>query len=288
MRRRLLGSTVGILLLCAAAEPAGAEQYGLSAAAGPNGDSHQSNADPFVTASFSRSEVGGMESYEASADASSGSFYAKAARSGSLPFAAISTRGAASIAETLFIDEVPPGPIVVQATFGAVVGASSTGGFAHANASLRFDAFGAGSCTSAVAAINGGGTSDNSTCTVPGSSSNAGGLTLTLTPQQLQANNYEIYIDINASAQLESVEQIQQAAAQVGGGGGALLAARRAGRGTEPIPGVVYIEIDPPTAHSYQGSNTFFPVPEPGGPLLLAVGGAALGTARVARRRNTR
>src|SRR5262249_40387966 len=148
-------------------------------------------------------------------------------RSGTLPPSAISTTGAASILETLHIDELPSGPITVHATFGADAAATSTGGFAHANASLVLNAFSAGTGTSSISANSGSAPLDLSTCNVPGSSSAASGMSVTLTPQQLMANAFQVHINIDASAQLESVDQIQEAEAQVTGGGAALLAARR-------------------------------------------------------------
>jgi hypothetical protein len=109
-----------------------------------------------------------------------------------------------------------------------------------------------------------------------------------VTPEQLELASYEIYLTVNASASVEGPAQLQLASATVNGGAGTLLAKRRAGRGSEPIPGIVYLEFDPPIAHSFTGPNTFFPVPEPGAPLLAAVGAATLSTLAACRRRAAR
>jgi hypothetical protein len=188
-----------------------------------------------------------------------------------------------SILETIHIDEVPSGPIEIHVVFGAGVGASAMNGFANASASVLLNAFGAGSCTSATAATAGGGTTDTSVSNVAGSASQGTGMTVVLTPEQLDDLNYQVYVDVNASASIESTILTQSASAHVTGGSDALLAKRREGRGSEPVPGILYIEIDPPTAHHFTGSLTNFPVtpvPEPGAPLLVAVGAAVLAGCR--------
>lgn len=255
--------------LALAAGPAGAEQYLVNAAAGNNGDSHVDNDDPDAFAEFQRSEMGGgAEFYQASADASTGTLFASASHADPLPPLTISTRAAAGIEETIHFDELPADSVTIRATLGVGVFASRKVGFA--NASARLDL---GGCyvTKSHNAVNGpdGGTN------CPGQAG-SDTIELVLTREQIMASN-EIDISVQISAQLEAFGGLDAEAVVSGG----IPLARGAG----PVPGVVYLELDPPLAISFTGSQTSFPVlvPEPGAPLLLAVGAAAL--AVVDRRR---
>lgn len=282
MRRWILGSIVGGALAGFMPLPAHAEQYNLGAlVAHGDGDTHENNDDPSVAASGAYAEANGSESYTAGADLSQGgALYATASRSGELVAGTDSPRAAAGFSETIFIDEVPSGPIVIRAFLGAVVQATATGGFgavAQANASLRLDAF-AGSCRAAMSANSVSGHEDNSSCSAANSSASAGLVELTVTPETLDDFNYQIYIDGSVEAKFEGVANLDQGSASATGGAGFAFA--RSPRGTEVIPGLVYIEIDPPTAHSFVNELTVFPVPEPGAPLLAAVGAATLAACR--------
>ena len=98
-----------------------------------------------------------------------------------------------------------------------------------------------------------------------------------MTPEQIESIN-EIYIDGSVEAKFEGVANLDEGNASAAGGAGFAFA--RSPRGTEIIPGLVYIEIDPPTAHHFVNELTVFPVPEPGAPLLAAVGAATLAACR--------
>jgi hypothetical protein len=282
MRRWILGSIVGSALAGFLPLPALAEQYALAAQAGGNGDGHLNNDDPSVSASFAQGDANGNESYEAGADLTQGgALYARASRSGTFAGFTGSPRAAASFSETIFIDEVPSGPITIRASFGVDVEATATGGFgavASANAQLRLNAF-AGMCTSAVSAHSVNGFQDLSTCSAADSSASAGGIELVVTPETLADFNHQIYIDGSVEAKMDGLLQnLTEGNASATGGAGFALA--RSPRGTEVVPGLVYIEIDPPTAHHFVNELTVFAVPEPGAPLLAAVGAATLAACR--------
>jgi hypothetical protein len=272
---RLLGSTVVVLSLLAASEPVRAEQYGLAATAGGNGDAHTSNQDAVVFASGGN---GINELYEASADLVNGGSFSVSA-SASAPGPVLGGAGV-SIQETIHIDETPSGPITIHLTFGAEASAAATGGFANASATAELNAFAGGKCTSQTSYVANVGPSDLSSCVGADGSASSAGLSLTVTPEQLAQTFYEIYLTVNASVSLEGQAQLQFASGTVNGGAGTLLAKRRTGRGSEPLPGIIYLEFDPPIAHSFTGPNTFFPAPEPGAPLLAAVGAAVLAAFR--------
>jgi len=285
MRRWILGSVAVGALVGFAPLSAGAEQYALACSAGPNGDGHVNNQDASVVASFGQGDANGNESYEAGANlAEGGALFAQASRSGTFAGFTGSPRAAASFSETIIIDEVPSGPIVIRASFGVNVDATAIGGFgavAQANAHLTLNAF-AGSCTSAVSANSVSGHEDNSSCSAADSSASAAGIELTVTPEQIASIN-EVYIDGSVEAKFEGVANLTEGGASATGGAGFSFA--RSPRGTEVIPGVVYIEIDPPTDHRFVNEeHTFFPVPEPGAPLLVAVGAATLAACRRRRR----
>jgi hypothetical protein len=99
-----------------------------------------------------------------------------------------------------------------------------------------------------------------------------GAVELVVSRDDLIARGGQVDIQVHVSAQLESIGGIE-GEAYVGGG-------IPFSRGATPPPGRVYLELDPPLAHTFTGSLTDFPVPEPGAPLLLAAGGAALLAAR--------
>jgi hypothetical protein len=263
MRRRMKQTGLGLLLAGAlAGAPAGAEQYLVNAAAGNNGDSHVDNDDPDAFAEFQRSEMGGgAEFYQASANASSGTIFASASHTDPLPPLTISTRAAAGIEETIHFDELPADSVTVRATLGVGVFASRNVGFANASARLDLGGCYVTKSHNAVSGPDGG-----TNC--PGQAG-ADTIELVLTREQIMANN-ELDISVQISAQLEAFGGLD-AEAHVGGG---ISLARGAG----PVPGVVYLELDPPLAISFTGSQTSFPVPapEPGAPLLLAAGAAAL------------
>jgi|GEM_PF-5494450 len=266
MMRRLACAATGLAFLVASAS--GAEQYNVAASAGNAGDSHGGNIDdPDAVAEFERSEKGaGFELYQAGADASSGSVHASAARTDPLPPAAISTSAAANIQETIHFDELPDESVTIRAILGVAVTASRNVGFA--NASARLDV---GGCfvTKSHNAVSG-----------PSSGGNCQGeaadsIELVVTRDQLIQVGGEIDIEVNVSASLESQGGID-AEAQVSGG-------VPLSRGGGPVPGVVYLELDPPLAISFTGSQTSFPpisAPEPAAPALAAAGGLVLLAAR--------
>jgi hypothetical protein len=248
-------------------DAADAEQYLVNAVAGNDGDAHVNNDDPDAFAEFQRVQKGGgFELYQAGADASSGILYASASRTDPLPPAAISTRAAASIEETIHFDELPADSVTVMATLGVGVTASRVTG--AASASARLDLGGCYVTRSYNAAL---GPDSGTNCPSQGDPG-AGTITLVLTRDQLIASGGQLDISVSVSAQLESLGGIE-GEAHVGGG-------IPFSRGATPTPGHVYLELDPPLAHSFTGSQTDFPVPEPGAPLLLAAGGAALLAAR--------
>lgn len=266
---RVAVSGLGVWLALATG-PAGAEQYLVNAAAGNNGDSAVNQDDPDAFAEFQRSEGGGAEFYQASADASSGSLFASASHSDPLPFLTISTRAAAGIEETIHFDELPADSVTIRATLGVGVYASRNVGFA--NASARLDL---GGCyvTKSYNAVDGPGGGTN--CP----SGEGGTIELVLTREQIMASN-GLDISVSISAQLEAFGGLDAEAVV---GAGVPLS-----RGAGPVPGQVFLELDPPLAISFTGSQTSFPVlaPEPGAPLLLAAGAAAL--AAGGRRRRQR
>jgi hypothetical protein len=250
-------------------DAADAERYLVNAAAGNDGDSHVDNDDPDAYAEFQRSlKGGGAEFYEASADASSGSIFASASRTDPVPPGSVSTRSAASIEETIHFQELPADSVTIRATLGVGVTASRNVGFASASARLDL-----GSCyvTRSYNAVSGASSGTN----CPGSED--GTIELVLTRDDLLASSAQVDIQVHVSAQLESFGGLD-ASASVGGG-------IPLSRGSGPAPGRIYLELDPPLAHSFTGSMTDFPVPEPGAPLLLAAGSAALLAARRATRR---
>ena len=112
---------------------------------GPKATGTGNNDDPSVAASYAHDEANGSESYEAGANLSQGgALFATASRSGDLAAGTGSPRAAATFSETIFIDEVPSGPIVIRASFGVDVEATALGGFgavAQANARLTLNAF---------------------------------------------------------------------------------------------------------------------------------------------------
>jgi hypothetical protein len=264
MRRWILGSIVGALA-AGSAVPAAAEQYNVVASAGNDGDSHVDNNDPTAFAEFFRAEGGGAESYEASADASSGSISAYAAHADPLPPVTITTGAAAGIAETIHFDELPATSVTIRGVLAVETSAMRTVGFANASASLTI-----GPCTASAAynAVSGG--TSGSNC--PGAGPNS--IQLVLTRDQIIAANGELDIEVQVSAQLEAFGGLN-ASASANGALPLLLA-----RGAQPPPGHAYLELDPPLQISYTGPNTFFPVPEPGAPLLAAVGAATLAACR--------
>lgn len=264
---RRIGGLLLVVVLGWASGPALAEQYLVNAAAGNEGDAAVDQDDPDASASFSRVDVG-SELYEASADASSGGVFASASRTDPLPPAAISTRAAAGIEETIVFDELPADSVTIEATMGIEVFAARTVGAANASARLTLVAS-TGECSflrSYNAAL---GPSEEPACNAIGGSAGGGTVTLVLTRDQLLASNLQVDIEINVSAQLESI----------GGIDGSAIAAGGVGFSRGPaVPGTVFVDIDPPLAHHYVGSMTAFPtsVPEPGAPALLAVGAATL------------
>jgi hypothetical protein len=264
MRQWILGSMLGALAGFGPL-PAQAEQYNVVADAGNEGDSHGGdNSDPDAFATFQRSEGAGSEFYIAGADASNGSVFASASRTDPLPFLAISTRAAASIEETIHFDELPADSVTIRAGLAVSVTAFRNIGFANAGGSIQV-----GSCTAGVGFNAVTGPTENSTC--PGSG--PGTIEMVLTRDQIIAMNGELDIEVHVSANLESQGGIDASASATG-------ALPLLARGAEPPPGRAYLELDPPLAISYTGSNTFFPVPEPGAPLLVAVGAATLAAYR--------
>lgn len=280
MKTRLGAICAGLAL---SASPAGAEQYNVIASAGNNGDSHTSNSDPDAFADFSRTELGGEENYTASANANGGSLHASAARAGTLSPATVTTRSAARIEETIHIDELPSGPVTITASIGVDLGATAVGGFASASYSLDLDG-GTGSCRAAAQAHSVQGLQDLSSCSALVGSSGGGSVSITLTPQQLQDRLFQIDIEAQVDANFENVTAGFEGAAHASGGAGLLALGPR---GTEPVPSIVSVVLDPPLAHSYTGSMTSFPVlaPEPAAPLLLGVGAVVLRGARARSRR---
>jgi hypothetical protein len=259
-----------VVLALLVGDGADAERYLVNAAAGNDGDSHVDDDDPDAYAEFQRVQKGGgAEFYQASADASAGGLFASASRVDPLPPAAISTRSAATIEETIHFDELPADSVSVTATLGVAVTASSNVGFA--NASARLDL---GACYVTRGYNAGSGPSASTNC--PGlADPGTGTITLQVTRDQLIASGGELDILVSVSAQLETLGGID-GEAHAGGG---------FSRGDQPVPGRVYLQLDPPLAHHFTGSMTAFPVPEPGAPLLLAAGGGVLLAARRRRAR---
>jgi hypothetical protein len=253
------------------AGPVHGERYLVNAAAGNNGDGHVNNDDPDAFAEYSRVDGAGFEIYEASANASSGSVFASAARTDPLPFIPISTRAAAGIEETIHFDELPADSVTVTASLGAVAQAMRNVGGASASARLDLGF----SCYTTVSFVaGGGGSTAGGVC--GGNLIQGTTLQLVLTRDQILDANLELDIQVHVSAQLESLGGIDGSATV---SGGLPLA-----RGGTPVPGRVYLELDPPLAISFTGSQTFFPAPEPGAPLLAVVGVAVLAAARSAPR----
>jgi hypothetical protein len=269
MRRWVLGSIFGAIAVFGPLS-APAEQYNVVASAGNDGDSHGGdNSDPDAFATFQRNEGGGAEFYTASADASVAAVSASASHTDPLPPAAISTSAAASIEETIHFDELPADSVTIRAGLDVTVTATRLAGFANAAGSIHV-----GSCSAGVGfnAVNG--PTESSNC--PGSG--PGTIEMVLTRDQILAMNGELDIEVHVSATLEAQGGLN-ASASANGALPLLIA-----RGAEPPPGRAYLELDPPLQISYTGSQTFFPVPEPGAPLLAAAGAATLAACR--RRRN--
>ena len=267
MRLRMWGVAAGLGL--ALAGGAGAERYLVSATAGGDGDGHTNNDDPDAFAEFVRQDVG-QERYIASANAGSGSLFASASRADPLPFATISTTAGASIEETIHFTELPPNPtdtVSITATLGVAVSATATVGFAKANGSVTLLGPG-GSCTASTSTQSG----TNESCQANAGFSEPGSVTLVVTRDQLVASGGEVDIIANVSAQLESSGGINGSASASGGTGFS--------RGGEPEPGTIHIDIDPPLAHTYTGSQTLFPAARARRTAPLAVGAATLAVAR--------
>jgi hypothetical protein len=268
MRRWILGSIVGALA-AAVAVPAAAEQYNVVANAGNDGDAHVDNDDPNAFAEFFRAEGGGEESYNASADAGSGSVSAYAAHSDPLPPLTITTGAAAGIAETIHFDELPATSVTIRGVLAVETSASRNVGFANASATLTI---GACSTSSSYNAVSGATSGSNCPGAGPGS------IEFVLTRDQIIAANGELDIEVQVSAQLEAQGGLDATASA--SGALPLLLARGAG---PPPPGRAYLSLDPPLQISYTGGATSFPaipVPEPGAPLLAAVGSATLAAFR--------
>jgi hypothetical protein len=262
----LAGSGVA-LLLALAALPAGAEQYNVVASAGNDGDAHVDNDDPAAQASFSRTDVG-SELYEAGANADGGSVYASAFHVDPLPFAAITTGAGASIEETIHFEELPTTSVTISAQIGAAVTATRVVGFANASASINLD-----ECSASIGHNAVTGPSQSSNC--PGDGS--GSVVLVLTRDELIARNAEVDIEVHVSATLEASGGLNASASATG----ALPLLLR--RGAAPEPGRAYLTIDPPLEVTFTGSATHFdpiPAPEPGAPLLVAVGAGVLAMCR--------
>jgi hypothetical protein len=275
---RLLGIAA---LWAVVAAGAGAERYNVAASAGNDGDSHVDNDDPDAFAEFVREDVvlGGAEFYEASANAAGGSLQASASRSGSLAPLAVTTGAAANLEETIHFTDLPPNPndtVSIKATLGIAVGATAAVGFANASGSVTLRGP-AGECTASTSAVAGSGTTSNESCQDGAGETGSGAVTLILTRTQLESSGGDVDILANVSAQLENFGGLEASAFASGGAG--------LSRGGAPVPGTIHIDIDPPLAHAYTGSQTFFLVPEPGAPWLLASGAAVLSLAARSRRR---
>lgn len=270
MRERI-GVALVVLGLLGGAGAAGAEQYNVAVSAGNNGDSHGgNNSDPDAQASFTRDEEpGGAEFYEARADASTGSLSASATRVDPLP-AGVSTSAAAIIEETIHFEELPATTVTIRASLGVSFAVTATPGIARAGARVTLRAA-AGECNRTMSDHSMLGPEENGSCNTPSGSTGSGYVELVLTADQLLDSNLEVDVEASVSAALEDLGAGIDGAASASGGAGL-------SRGGAPLPGTIYVNIDPPLAHSYTGSMTSFPVlaPEPGAPLLLATGAAAL------------
>lgn len=278
-QRRSVIQGLGLVLAgVLAGSPASAVQYLVTVSAGANGDSHGgNNDDPDAHAEWSRMEMTGSEFYAATANANGGQLFAHAARMGTLSFTSAQPRSVARIEETLQIDEVATGPVTITASLGVglqVVADAGFGGIARASAELTLN----GNCKTYLLEHNVQGSKDLSSCNVAGWSASAGTVTIVLTPDQLQTLGYEIDIEAQVDAGFEGVNAINSAVATASGGTGL-------SRGAPQTPGRLYLELDPPLAHHFTGSQTFFLVPEPGAPLLLAAGAATLSLAGAPGRR---
>lgn len=179
----------------------------------------------------------------------------------------ISTSSAASIEETIHFDELPNDTVTIRATMDVSVSTSSVTGF-----SLAFATMNLGGCSVSTSSNNGGKASSQGSCDAIGAAAGCCTVTLVLSRDQLLAQNLQVDIIANVGASLESQGGINGQALASGG--------FSLSRGGEPEPGTIHIDIDPPLAHHYTGSMTAFPVPEPGVPLLAAVGATTIFAAR--------
>jgi len=268
-----IGIGLVVLGLLLGASAAGAEQYNVAVSAGNNGDSHGGdNSDPDAQASFERDEEpGGAEFYEARADSSTGSLSASAVRVDPLP-AGVSTSAGAIIEETIHFEELPASTVTIRASLGVGLGVTAASGVARAGARVTLRAA-PGECNRTMSDHSALGPDENGSCNTASGSTGSGYVELVLTGDQLLDSNLEVDIEASVSAELENLGAGIDGSASASGGAGL-------SRGGEPLPGTIYVNIDPPLAHTYTGSMTAFPVlaPEPGAPLLLAVG-AGIGLA---------
>jgi hypothetical protein len=186
MRRWILGGVVGALTSFGPLA-AHAEQYNVVASAGNHGDAHVDNDDPTAFAEFFRAEGGGEESYNASADASSGSVSAYATHADPLPPLTITTGAGAGIAETIHFDELPATSVTVRGALAVETSASRVVGFANASATLTI-----GGCSASSAYNADSGATSGSNC--PGNG--PGSIEFVLTCDQIIAANGELDIEV--------------------------------------------------------------------------------------------
>jgi hypothetical protein len=261
MRCRLRLLTLGLSLLTAAfgARTAAAAQYNVIATAGANGDSHENLDDPLAEATFEP----GAESYAARANTAGGLLLATALRGPGALATGMKT-SAARIEETIILEEVPSGPVTFSVTLAAELTATANAGIALAESRVSV-----AGCRSVLYLTSIQGVEDLSFC--PGGTAGGGTATITLSAAQLISSNLEIGLEAQVTAGFQLPELVTNGYASASGG-----VPLSVPRGGAPLPSTVYVNLDPPLAHHYAGSMTFFPVPEPGAPLLLAAGGVIL------------
>lgn len=248
---------------------AAATQYEVRAAAGSVEHVQTSPDEPLAAASFSRAPVGAIDSYGATANLATGTLFATSSISNgaALDFVTVEAGSTASFDETLRFEQSLAGPVTVTAHLVPALFAEApsveAGSSAKAEASFEFELAG---CIAKRKTTNGTPV-DTLECpnAAHGWQATPDTVTVVIDPAVFPGVT-ELDLDGEVQAEFEDPTHI------VSGNTSASLA--------------IGITIEPPVAHSYLGSQTAFPAPEPSAATLGAFASGAL--AMLLRRRARR